>query len=1203
MQNANDIIKRVKYLDFLPPLILKVNEKIPWAKYIKGTVLFSDVSGFTPMSEKLSKFGAEGAENLTEVLNKYFSNMIEIINENGGEVMKFGGDAIHCFFPFEDSLNYATFSAISMQKEMEKYKKVKTLAGNFSLSMKIGISSGDVLIGTVGDELLRCEYIFAGKPVDLSAEAEHYAKAGEVIINIEEEKLPSNIKFEKVNENFYKALSIDFENKKLTKEKGEIKNLYINSYLIPEIYEIVSKGYEEQTGALLDVLTIFFQFSGFNYEKGKFDLKKFHEFFLKVIKITEKYNGRINRISMGDKGSTFLLLFGAPNSLERKEEIGCQFALEIKEMIEKEFPEIKFKIGMNSGSTFSGIVGGSGRLEYTVMGDSVNFSARLMQFAEDNQIILSKKIKEKSERIFEFDFLGERKFKGKEKLEEVYLLKKRKEEEEKELKEIKIYGREKETKEILNFLKKSSKGKPFAFFIEGEAGLGKTHLSNYIMKIAEKEKYKIYKEKGEITLRSHPHFAIKKLIEKILFEEKEKSEESLKNILKEADESFLKSLPFHLEFFGLSQEKTKISEEVKKKALNYQLSKVILKKAKDKKIFIFLDNLHWLDSLSIDLLLTLLQNFDKEKIFILISGREIPEREKFQNLKVCKFIKLKEIEKNDLKKILKDILLGEAKEILMDFIMKQTRGNPFYSISLINYLKEKNFIEEHLGEWTIKRGMDFKKEFTFDEIISSKISDLSIPEKIILRVSACIGSTFEKDLIKKVLKKEFDEKIFESLIEKGFIKSIEKDKFSFSYNLIQETIYKEVPEKLRKKNHKNIGNVMEKMFKDEIKKYFPNLSNHFYLGGVKGKALNYSLKAGDLLFEKYAYPEARYFYERAFYIFKNYLRDIKFESGLKYSKTLIRLGDLKKAIDILNSLIKNAKLKNKKEFLKQSEILKMEGMKRLSDFSYIERAKNFIKEEKDKKILNHIKCLLAEGLMRTGNLDGALNLFYEIIKEKGFSLKEDITSSYTFILGILTIQRKMDKAFAMYKEALQFAEREKDFYQIIKLKIAYSGILLQTGKIEEAINLLKELIDFVENFGDYYYLASIYLNIGKLLIGKGDYENCDKYLNAAKEKFEKIGGMEGLGEFYLEKGICAFYLKKYLESYNYYLKSLEIFESIGEKMEKLWIFYNLFEVCIYLNNKKEALKWYKKGLSSFKKEDNPKLYEMFISLKEKINNM
>lgn len=141
---------------------------------------------------------------------------------------------------------------------------------------------------------------------------------------------------------------------------------------------------------------------------------------------------------------------------------------------------------MNSGRVFAGIVGGSNRLEYTVMRDAVNFAARLMQSAEDYQIITSNNIKNKSERIFNFNYLGKKYFKGKEDLQDVHLLEKEKEEEI-ELKEIKIFGRKKEIKEFMGYLDKASKGNPVAFFIEGEAGIGKSYLSNYIIKFAEKK--------------------------------------------------------------------------------------------------------------------------------------------------------------------------------------------------------------------------------------------------------------------------------------------------------------------------------------------------------------------------------------------------------------------------------------------------------------------------------------------------------------------------------------------------------------------------------------------------------------------------------------------------------------------------------------------------------------------------------------------
>ena len=89
----------MKVESFLPTCLLKFDRDKPWSEWLAGSVLFADVSGFTPMSEALSVLGAEGAEILTDILNRYFASMIGILRAHGGQVMKFGGDAILCFFP------------------------------------------------------------------------------------------------------------------------------------------------------------------------------------------------------------------------------------------------------------------------------------------------------------------------------------------------------------------------------------------------------------------------------------------------------------------------------------------------------------------------------------------------------------------------------------------------------------------------------------------------------------------------------------------------------------------------------------------------------------------------------------------------------------------------------------------------------------------------------------------------------------------------------------------------------------------------------------------------------------------------------------------------------------------------------------------------------------------------------------------------
>ena len=72
---------------------------VAWQEeWVSAALLFADVSGFTAMSESLAQLGKEGAEELTRVLNAYFTAMIDLAHSYGGQVIRFGGDAVTCAF-------------------------------------------------------------------------------------------------------------------------------------------------------------------------------------------------------------------------------------------------------------------------------------------------------------------------------------------------------------------------------------------------------------------------------------------------------------------------------------------------------------------------------------------------------------------------------------------------------------------------------------------------------------------------------------------------------------------------------------------------------------------------------------------------------------------------------------------------------------------------------------------------------------------------------------------------------------------------------------------------------------------------------------------------------------------------------------------------------------------------------------------------
>jgi hypothetical protein len=90
---------------YVPKLVLRrfirkhVALEPPENEQYHACVLFADISGFTPLAEKLAKMGSRGVEQLTAYLNEYFGQMINLIHNHGGDIVKFAGDALLAIWP------------------------------------------------------------------------------------------------------------------------------------------------------------------------------------------------------------------------------------------------------------------------------------------------------------------------------------------------------------------------------------------------------------------------------------------------------------------------------------------------------------------------------------------------------------------------------------------------------------------------------------------------------------------------------------------------------------------------------------------------------------------------------------------------------------------------------------------------------------------------------------------------------------------------------------------------------------------------------------------------------------------------------------------------------------------------------------------------------------------------------------------------
>ncbi|MBN2045603.1 MAG: adenylate/guanylate cyclase domain-containing protein [Anaerolineales bacterium] len=139
------------------------------------TILFSDIRGFTTLSENMSP------EELVSLLNPYLDVMTTIIHKHGGTVDKYEGDAIIAFFgepiPHADHAVRAASAALEMHQALEKLNRTWQQNGVFSgrLKMGIGINTGEVFVGLLGSRQ-RINYTVIGDAANLAARLQDKTK-------------------------------------------------------------------------------------------------------------------------------------------------------------------------------------------------------------------------------------------------------------------------------------------------------------------------------------------------------------------------------------------------------------------------------------------------------------------------------------------------------------------------------------------------------------------------------------------------------------------------------------------------------------------------------------------------------------------------------------------------------------------------------------------------------------------------------------------------------------------------------------------------------------------------------------------------------------------------------------------------------------------------------------------------------------------
>lgn len=921
--NALERLRSVQYLlsTFLPNHLVQEKMRRPVAglvsgQVLRGSLLFSDVSGFTALSERLAVLGPEGAERLTEIMNRYFATMLEIISWSGGTLLKFAGDAALVYFPHQEQGTQALWAVRAgtrMLYAIGEFANIPTPTENVSLKMKIGVASGEFMAASVGSAR-RMEYGVIGPAVTQTMGAEGASTGpGQLIVNeatanllgddfIVTPQSPGYYQAQARSEQSIGDFEIKAEERRartgvpwnaspqalLAQMRVALNQIHaIEPFIAAELAErvIVHARERRVESEFLLTTVLFCNFIGFETlfdawgQAGVSRLTSlFSAYFTAMNEAITRYGGIVTRIDPYSKGTKLLAVFGAPVSHEDDPQRAVSAALamnvELDALNERwhakfarhippdcEGPLVKHRIGITQGSVYAGMVGSSTRREYTVMGDDVNLSARLMGAAKPGQILVSQSIHNAVSDYFLLTELPSIRVKGKSRPIPLHQVDGVREDTlaNRIHKRPPIVGRKAEWERARQFLQRAIQGQCVYLSITGAPGIGKSYLADILLQEAEGLGARLLLHQCR-SYRTATHYACLSGILRTLANisptdipqiQQSKLRHHLAEIpLDEQQVNALESLlGLHLTSGPVPTspsspedsppDDAKILREISRQGRRSRQGKsaTLLKQLEASHptdlggqtwlqvsplsnqeqerlasafaallsglllkgpLALFFEDAHWMDHRSLDLLMHIQSRLQNQPLLVLAAQRGEGSR---QNAR-WETISLEPFSQADTSALVAHILVSD----LVPIIQQQSTGNPLFVSEISHWIKTTRKISaEDLGKVLTESDI-------LQKLALSSLESLSELQREIARLASVIGDEFRISQVLALMESKLDpvtlSNNLNALVETRLIVLLEAGVdalYAFQQSLVREVLYNSLPFARRRQIHAQIA--------------------------------------------------------------------------------------------------------------------------------------------------------------------------------------------------------------------------------------------------------------------------------------------------------------------------------------------------------------------------------------------------------------
>lgn len=868
-----------------------------------------------------------------------------------------------------------------------------------------------------------------------------------------------------------------------------------------------------------------------------------------------QYEGMVDKFI----GDCIMAVFGAPIALEDDAENALRATIAMREnlqrfnrrWIEKLGQALDVHIGVNTGMVIAGNIGNDLRMSYTVMGDTVNVASRLEDAAKAGQIFVSRNTYRLTRGAFAFQEMDPIKVKGKQEPLTVYELLHAKLQPDKSRGVEGLFsplvGRDAERQALVECLEKLPISKGQIAMILGEAGIGKSRLLAEIRR----------REGKDLTWLEGRSFAFSRSLGYGAFLDLLRRYGGIADEDTEAEATVsLKArlnaiLPGDLESYAVlaqllsmrldSQEAADVSTvtgEAFRHRLFAVLERLLLALAEQKPVVVVLEDIHWADHSSLELLDHLFRLITQAPIaFILLSRPKQESPENWEKLgptlenyrPYLLEIQLKPLSGEVSGDLVRGLLSGSMlPEKLSKVVLNKSEGNPFFVEEVLRSLIELGVLVRERRAWKVTSLVEnIQVPDTLQGVLLSRLDRLPDETKRVIQKASVIGRVFLFRVLEHMAREETDLESQMALLEDAALvrerARIPEIEYIFRHALAQEVAYQTLLTPARKLLHQKVGKVMESIFAERIDQYRALLAFHFFKGEDWEKAFEYSVGEADAAAQLYAYTEAREHYHRALDSLKHLPHnDSNRQKQVDISVRLVNvslqaespeknLALLTEAENLASLLADEARLARVQLWIGRVHYLAA----RLPEaISYFQKVLAVAPKFGDPELMALPGAVIGRVLVSQGQFAKAYQLL-----DRAVPLFEATRNRHELLFACL--YRGVCRAclgdypagFAELAQVLKTAQESRNQNAETMAYTALAMIHVTAGKYHEAMGAAQAALAVAEKSGDTLFRYSSNSFMAWALTGLGEYQRALKHWSAAYEAARPLGGRLLLGEW------------------------------------------------------------------------------------------